>query len=254
MDIILNENETLTEINESLKLIQNPCGLTFGTDALLLASFVKKNSSDIGVELGAGTGVVSLLCASRKKLKRIFAVEIQPEYADICRRNVELNGLSDTITTVEGDVRERILKEYEGSCSVVFSNPPYMTTDSGYRNTDDGKYAARHEVNGTIASFCKCASSLLKFGGTFLCVYRHDRLIDLICAMRDNAIEPKKITIVYPDQNHEPCLVLVEGKRGGKPSLCIPAPLFIYKNGTTEYTDEMKYIYDNGEIENVKRK
>ena len=248
MKIILKESETLTEINENLKLIQNPKGLTFGTDALLLASFVKKNINEIGVELGAGTGVVSLLCASRNKLKHIYAVEIQGEYADICRRNAELNGLSDAVTTIEGDVRERILADYEGKCGVVFSNPPYMTTTSGYRNSDDGKYAARHEVNGTITSFCKCASSLLKFGGTFLCVYRHDRLIDLICAMRDNQIEPKKITIVYPDENHEPCLVLVEGKRGSKPSLCIPAPFFIYKKGTTEFTDDMKYIYDNGEF------
>ena len=88
---------------------------------------------------------------------------------------------------------------------------------------------------------------MLKYGGTFAAVYRTDRLIDLICAMRDNNIEPKRMTYVYANSHTRPSMVLVEGRLGGKPSLDLTAPMIIYKDKShTEYTDDMKYIMENG--------
>ena len=83
MSIILSENETLTKVNENISLIQRENGLTFGTDAFLLASFVKPQKSGVAVELGGGTGIISLLCASREKFSKIYCVEIQEDFAKI---------------------------------------------------------------------------------------------------------------------------------------------------------------------------
>ena len=91
MNNILLENETLTEVNENINLIQKKNGLTFGTDAFLLASFMKAQKSSIAVELGGGTGIISLLCASRKKFSKIHCVEIQKDFADVISRNATLN-------------------------------------------------------------------------------------------------------------------------------------------------------------------
>ena len=81
--ISIFDDEKLTEVNESIKLIQKKNGLTFGTDAFLLASFIKAQKSGIAVELGGGTGIISLLCASREKFKTIYCAEIQKDFADI---------------------------------------------------------------------------------------------------------------------------------------------------------------------------
>ena len=56
-----------TKINNDLSIIQNPDGLTFGTDAYLLSAFVKGGARLAGADLGSGTGVIPLLCLSKTR-------------------------------------------------------------------------------------------------------------------------------------------------------------------------------------------
>ncbi len=233
-------NEFLTEVNDKIKLIQNSEGLTFGTDALMLAAFVRSEPKSIAAEFGSGSGIISLLLAKREKLGKIYAVEKQPYYSSLTQRNIELNGLETKIEAVCDDVRN-LSCEYD----VIFTNPPYMKTTSGKRNVNDGKYEARHEVNGDIGEFCRAAAKNLRFGGKFYCVYRPDRIIDLLAAMREALIEPKRIVFVCQDEEHAPSLMLAEGKRGGK-SDCKVYNIFLCKSKTAIPTDEAEYIYKNG--------
>ena len=239
-DIELSSTETLTSVNDGIKLIQSTEGLTFGTDALMLAAFIRPMPCGIGVEYGSGSGIISLLLAKRNKLKNIHALEIQPYYASLTERNVSFNGLDEVITVHGTDLRD-----FRGEYDIVFSNPPYMRSDSGKRNEDEGKFAARHEVNGDIAQFCSAAAKNLKFGGLFYCVYRPDRLIDLITAMRASHLEPKRICFVHATEKHKPCLVLIESKLGARPSCDVMRPL-ILSDKTGMPTPEANYIYDNG--------
>jgi len=240
LDYIL-PGETLTEINHDLRLIQKPDGLTFGTDALLLAAFVRPKRGARAVDFGSGTGVISLLCALRKGFARIHALEIQPEYADLIGRNAALNGFSSVIEPVCGDVRE-----FRQEADVIFSNPPYMKVGSGLASRDDGRDMARRERNGDIGDFCRSAAACLKFGGAFYVVYRPDRLVDLLCAMRENRIEPKRMVLAADDCRHAPGIVLVEGRRGGAPSLVLPKMLFLRKEDGSP-TEEMAHILASGE-------
>ena len=59
----------LDRINDDITLVQSKRGLTFTTDAYLLSSFVRRPQGKFGrlLELGAGTGVVSLLLAARTR-------------------------------------------------------------------------------------------------------------------------------------------------------------------------------------------
>ena len=240
MKLIL-ANETLTAVNDGIELIQNPAGLTFGTDALLLAAFVKRNPRAIAAEFGSGSGIITMLLAKRNKLKQIYALEVQPDYADLTRRNFLHNGLDGKAEAVLCDVRS-----FDRECDVIFTNPPYMKTESGKRNEDDGKFAARHEVNGDITDFCRAASKNLKYGGDFYAVYRPDRMMDLLAAMREAGIEPKRLCLVHPDANHKPCLLLVSGKKGGKAGCDMMRPLFLTNPDGTP-TADAETIYETGD-------
>ena len=245
MNSIILENEKLTEVNENIKLIQKKNGLTFGTDAFLLASFVKAQKSGIAVELGGGTGIISLLCASRKKFKTIYCAEIQKDFADIITRNASLNNLDNKVISICDDVRN--LKSASIGCEVdaVFSNPPYMKVDSGKRNDYDEKFIARHEVFGEIFDFCACAKRLLKHGGSFYCVWRPDRLIDLICAMRENNLEPKEMCFVHANTKSAPSMVLVRAKKGASASVVVSEPLFLNLDDNAKMlTERAKKIYE----------
>ena len=246
------EEERLDEINENLSLISRKRGLTFGTDSYLLAAFARAVPSGRAAELGCGTGVVSMLCAEKGKYARITAAEIQEKYADLALRNVNLNGLTEKITVVRADVRDLTETDTGGPCDAVFANPPYMKAGAGKENDEKEMTVARREVFGGAEDFCAAAARLLKYGGSFSVVYRPERTADLLCAMRGTGIEPKKMVTVYPYHNAPPCLILVEGRRGGAAGMAVSRPLVIYEeHGRTDYTDDMAKIYDGFTFEHL---
>ncbi|MBE6586859.1 MAG: SAM-dependent methyltransferase [Ruminococcaceae bacterium] len=246
----LSPDERLDYINEDLSLIQLKRGLTFGTDAYLLAAFVKERAGR-GADLGSGTGVASLLCLTKNKTSYMYAAEIQPYYAELIRRNAKLNYLDARLTVLSGDVRDIGDKDTFGSLDVVISNPPYMKAEGGFGTRSEEMNIARRELNGTIEDFCASASRLLKYGGLFYTVYRPDRLIDLICALRSASLEPKKLVTVYPDESSKPCLVLCEAKKGASGAVTMSKPLIIYKKGTREYTEDMEKVYETCSLEHL---
>ena len=241
--MILKDGERLDYVNDNLSLIQNKEGLTFGTDALLLAGYCS-GKKKFGIELGGGSGIISMLLLTRKKIDRCICLEIQPEYADLISRNAEFNNLGDRLDTVCTDIRDYTC---EVECDLVYSNPPYMKRDSGRPNESDKKNIARHEVFGGINDFCLAAKRLLKYGGSFLLVYRPDRMCDLIASLRENNLEPKRITFVHADKNSAPSMMLLEAKKGGKSGLKLTRPLIIYTDeGHKEYSEDMEFILKEG--------
>lgn len=248
----LFENERINEINENLKLIEKKDSLTFGTDAYLLSAYLPKRQRLVGVELGCGSGVISLLALSKKKCQHVYGIEVQENIASVAKRNGELNTLDEAFSVINKDLRDVTVSDVGNEVDFVFSNPPYMKNDSGKANENDFKNISRHEVCGEINDFCKCARLLLKHGGSFYAVYRPDRLIDLISAMRNNGIEPKRLTFIHSNTHTPPSLLLIQGKKGAKGGLIIDKPIYIYKNGTTEYTEEFSRIYENCEIEDIR--
>lgn len=241
----LYENERIDYVNDALSLIQKTDGLTFGTDALLLAGYINGKHKN-GAELGGGSGIISMLLLTREKLDRCDCYEVQEQYAALIERNAELNRLSERLTSVCLDVRE-----YSGSgeYDLVFSNPPYMKATSGALNQNDAKTVARHEINGDIGEFITAAKRMLKYGGSLCMVYRPDRLCDLVYEMRRNGIEPKRVTFVHAYTDREPSMLLIEGKHGGRPGMQVTRPLILYKDREhKEYTDDMNYIMENGSL------
>lgn len=245
-------DERIDYVNEKITLIQKKGGLTFGTDAFLLASYIKKAPRLRGAELGAGTGIISLLLAARDKLSSIYAIEVQKSFFDLTARNVENNGLGEKVTPICADIRDVRPTDVGGELDVVFSNPPYMKTTSGKRNEDDGKYIARHEVMGNIGDFCASAARLLRFGGHFYVVYRPDRLSELMSALNKHSLEPKAMTFVHADEESEPSMVLIDAIKGGKPSMKISAPLVLHdskdKSGTRALSPRAERIYETLEF------
>lgn len=241
---MISPDERIDDVNENIRLIQKINGLTFGTDAYLLSAYLRPRANERAVDLGSGTGIIPLLCMSRKKVAHFYAVEIQPAFAELIGRNVDLNSLSDSITPLCLDVRDITPNHTGGEVGIVTANPPYMTANSGARNTSDEKYLARHEVAGSIFDFCAAAGRLLKYGGRFYCVFRPDRLADLLDGMRKSGLEPKRMTFVHSDISSRPSMVLVEAQKGASPSMVITPPLVLSKS-TNVPTEDCNYIYEN---------
>ena len=245
----LADDERLDTVNEQIRLIQKKRGLTFGTDAFLLAAYVKASPKTVAVDLGSGTGILPLLLLTKNKIRCATAVEVQPAFAELIAKNAALNGFDDRIIPLCANVRDLHPTDVGGEVGLVISNPPYMKCTSGKRNESDEKYIARHEVCGNIADFAACAARLLKHGGKFVCVWRPDRLTDLLLAMHDHHLEPKRMTFVHADVDSEPCSVLIEAIKGGSPSVRVSKPLILYEarregEKVRRLTAQAQKIYD----------
>ena len=241
----IKENERIDDLEyNNLKIIQNEKGFCFGIDSILISDFareVKENAQ--GVDLGTGTGIISILLASKTKLRKIIGVEIQKDISDMAKRSVELNSLQDKIEIMNLNVKEiaekALLKREK--FDFVVTNPPYKKLNTGKTNENEYKFISRHEVTANLEDFIKATKYLLKDKGSMYIVHRPD--IDIINLMRKYKIEPKKMRFVYSTIESEPTLVLIKGIKNAKQFLKVEKPLIIY-NSKGEYTEEIYKIYD----------
>jgi len=211
-----------TEINNGIYLEEYTDGLLFGTDALLLSRFVKGDPKKVAVDIGCGSGAVSLLLLSENKAMHITGIEIQEKYALLSLKNASTNGFKNRFSCVNGDARNpKGLFEAENADYVV-SNPPFMKANGGKFNINQSKTIARHEEFLPADDLCKAASLFLKYGGSFYVVYRPERLCTLITALKTNNLEPKRIEFMMANNEQKsPSLVFVEAKKGGAEGVSI---------------------------------
>ena len=216
---ILNEDERIDDLEfKNLKIIQNKNGFCFGIDSILLTDFAKEMKSNSKViDLGTGTGIISILLSGKTKGTNFVGVEVQNEVANMAKRSVNLNNLENRIKILNMNILD-LKKEYKkGEFDVVVTNPPYKKINTGVININDKKLISRHEVKATLEDFIEIASFLLKDFGEFYMVHRPDRLVDIFNIMRQNKIEPKKIKFVYPNKNKKTNLILIKGIKNGRP-------------------------------------
>ena len=241
----LKENERIDDLEyKGLKIIQNKDGFCFGVDSVLLSDYaknIKKNSKVI--DIGTGTGIISILLCEKTKLSKIYGIEIQEDVAEMASRSSKLNNLQDKFEVINKNIKDifDILKPHE--YDVVVTNPPYKKVNTGVKSIENKQLISRHEVECTLEDIIEKSSKLLKDLGEFYMVHRAERLVDIMCLLIKYKLEPKNIRFVHSKENEKPNLILVRAVRSAKEFLKIDKPLIIYKeNG--EYTDEILEIYD----------
>ena len=177
------------------------------------------------------------------KFNKIYGVEIQKDIAEMANRSVILNNLQDKIEIINKNINDILYTLKPGSIDAITVNPPYKAVNSGIKNDEDTFTISRHEVLCTLEDVICVSSKLLKFGGKFYMVHRPERLVDIMYLMRKYNLEPKRIKFVQPNLNSIANLVLVEGKKFGKPFLKFEKTLCVY-NEEGKYTDEILKIYN----------
>ena len=242
-EIQIKPDERVDELNrKGYRIIQDTKQFCFGMDAVLLSAFVKVKPKQRVLDLGTGTGVIPILLEAKTPGEHFTGLEIQPDSADMARRSVALNGLTDKIDIVTGDIKYASKIFGASSFDVITTNPPYMIGSHGIKNDRDAKTIARHEVLCSLDDILRESAKMLKQGGHFYMVHRPFRLAEIFSKMVEYRIEPKRMCLVYPYVDKEPNMVLIEGLHGGKSRLTVEKPLIVYKEPGV-YTEEIYEIY-----------
>ena len=181
---------------KNLKIIQDTNGFCFGIDSILLSEFAKNIKKDaIVMDLGTGTGIISILLAEKSKAKKIYAIEIQENVANMAGRSVKLNNLEEKIDIINSDIKD--LKEYYNKIDVIVTNPPYKKYGTGINSDNNKKQISKFESTASLEDWIKESSKLLKDKGEFYLVYRVDRLTELIELLNKYKLEVKIIRYIY---------------------------------------------------------
>lgn len=242
-DALVLPHERVDDLQRNhYRIIQDPGRFCFGMDAVLLSGFASVKPGEHVLDLGTGTGIIPILLEAKTKGEHFTGLEIQPESADMAERSVKLNGLTERINIVTGDIKEASSIFGASSFEVVTTNPPYMIGQHGISNPKDAKAIARHEILCDLDDILRESARLLKPQGRFYMVHRPFRLAEIFSKMIEYHIEPKRMKLVYPFIDKEPNMVLIEGLRGGRSRLTVEKPLIVYKEPGV-YTDEIYDIY-----------
>ena len=213
-----------------------------GTDSVLLAAFTNVRGMKEGIDLGCGSGVLSLLLLARTEGLHMTGLELLAESADAARDNLRANGLEARGKIVCGDIRASRSLFRSGAFDLVVANPPYYPLGSGALPEDPAQAAARGEVSCTLDEVCAAAGYLCRSRGRFCLVHKPERLAEVFAAMRAHGLEPKRLRLVCKDAAAAPSLLLVEGRRGAKPGLSIEPALFLRGEDGDE-SAELRRIY-----------
>lgn len=226
-----------------LKVIQRKSGYRFSVDAVILAHFPNFKERDVIVDLGCGCGVVSLILAYRMPGIRLLGVELQEDLFDLARRNIALNGVEDRITVEQGDLKKPEKIRPAAFADWVISNPPYGRSFSGRLNPTEEKAMARHEIKASLSDVIRAARYFLKPHGRAAIIYPARRAAGLMATMRQMAVEPKRLQVVYSYPQSEGQFVLVEAVKDGGEEMKILPPFFIYDQ-PGQYSAAMQRLYE----------
>lgn len=213
----------------------------FGTDALLLAYFAEPKNTDRICDLGTGCGIIPLYWRSRGITAYIAAVDIQEAAIRQLESAIKLNEPEKSVVPIVADLRNLKGVLPFGEFDLVTMNPPYFKAGGGILSDDAARMTARHALECSLEEVCMAAASLLRFGGRFCMCLPPDRLCDAVDLMRKYSMEPKRLRFAKRKTEDKPYLMLIEGRRGGKPSLNVLPDLVLTDNGNGD-SAEMKEV------------
>lgn len=115
------------------------CGQKVGTDSVLLGAWAAVAQAVTIVDLGAGSGLLALMCAQRNSEATITAVEIDLDACLCAERNIKASPWGQRISLVQADAMKWAPKS---KIDLIITNPPYFT--SALQSPSAARAQARH--------------------------------------------------------------------------------------------------------------
>lgn len=214
----------------------------FGTDAMLLSHFAMPCSGESVCELGTGCGAIALRLAAGGNPASVHGVDIQPAAIELARLGSARFAGEPKPTFEVADWRDPRSIAPAGSFRRVVCNPPYFPAGSGPTSADEAACIARHEQEDTLDSLGAAAAWLLQSGGRFFLCHRPERLTDVLTALRQYRLEPKRLQAVQKRGDTAPWLFLLEAKKDARSGITWLPPLVLYTD-EGDPTPALREIY-----------
>lgn len=190
---------------------QDQCAMKIGTDGVLLGAWCPIDNNPFSVlDIGAGTGILSLMLAQRSNAEQIDAIEIDENAYEQCVENFEASPWSDRLFCFHAGLDE-FIEDPEDEYDIIISNPPFYSED--FKTDNSQRDLARFQDALPFEDLVEAADLLLSENGIFAVIIpfkEEERFIDL-CA--EVELFPVKVTRVKGSHNTPIVRSLVAFKR-----------------------------------------
>ena len=173
---------------------QDRCAMKIGTDGVLLGAWTPLINNPYNVlDIGAGTGILSLMLAQRSNAEQIDAIEIDEDAYEQCVENFETSPWGDKLFCFHAGLDE-FVDEPEDEYDLIISNPPFYTDD--FKSDNSSRDLARFEDALPFEELIEAADLLLSDNGIFSVIipYKEEERFVSMCKELD--LFPLKITRV----------------------------------------------------------
>jgi len=120
---------------------QDQCAMKIGTDSVSLGAWTSVEHRPFSVlDIGAGTGILSLMLAQRSNAETIEAIEIDDDAYEQCTENFENSPWNDRLFCFHASLLEYI-EAVDEKFDLIICNPPFYSED--YKSNDISRNLAR---------------------------------------------------------------------------------------------------------------
>lgn len=209
---------------------------SFGIDSILLANFSKMKKHKTLIDIGAGSGILSLASFYYYNLDKVYSIEIQKEKANLLKENLKINSI-DKIEVINDDLNNLNFKE--NFIDYIITNPPYYKKGANIKNKDEEFLISRQEIKMNLSDIFKFSNKVLKDKGKLFMIHKPERLVDII--KESGNLKLKRIKFVQSKAFEKPVFVLMEFVKNANDGLKFENPLVIYDENN-KYTKEVNDI------------
>lgn len=158
-------------------IYQDRTSMKVGTDGVLLGAWTEIADARNLLDIGAGTGLISLMLAQRSPQLRITGVELEEHAYKQALENITISPWADRIQLINDDIRN-FATTTDSRFDLIVSNPPYHR--AGVKSPDNNRQLARHADSLPFCDLLECIYHLLSSTGHFCVILPVEAISDFV--------------------------------------------------------------------------
>jgi len=218
---------------------QKNASMKVGTDAMILGALIETGHHKNALDIGAGTGVLSLMCAQKNQDIFITAIDIDKVNVSLAKENFNDSVWANNLEAIEANIADY---NSPNSFDLIFSNPPFYL--NGIKSQSKRINNAKHLCSINLITFFQSSYDLLSKEGSFWIIIPFVEHRKWISVSEQIGFQAFRICYVYGNDSYCKRLV-IEFKKHKEKKIALYKTSLIIRNQDGTYTKEYKKLTED---------
>ena len=213
------------------------------TDACLFGAWMADeiNNEELKInnclDIGTGTGLLSLMLAQKNLEVGITGVEIDEDAGEQANENFNASLWKDRVDILKGDVKEY---DFPKKFDLIISNPPFYERE--LRSESEKKNLAHHSENLTLGELLSIIKKYLNPGGFFFLLLPYKRNEEIKKLLKNHELNISKILFVRQSVKHDYFRIMLKGKLSEPENIETEFNEMSISDDSQQYSSEFKQL------------